>query len=369
MKFQRSLTTLLAAALALGLAACGGPPVKTQAMNEYEAMRIDLYAQTVEERFPELAHEAKAAYRKAEEAHDDDEPELALHYTRIATFKWRTAAAKSRAQDAADATLSAENRVKIAEDELKDATRRKQSAHDALAQAQKIKALEGQMVRDEKAKRLGGVAAKVRDAVGMEAARHAPNELAKAEVSLKAAQDAFASGKLKDADKLTDTANVDADVLIAAVKPKYDAEKRERDLDARLRALLEKTDKGVVPGAKGKIIQRGFVLTLRGTFAPAKAEIAADQTFSVDRVADLAKEFSEFKLAIEGHTDNQGRKDANLTTSQNRAQAVLSYLAAKGVDVSRMSALGKGDTEPVADNRTKAGREQNRRVDVVFLRP
>ena len=56
MKFQRSLTTLLAAALALGLAACGGPPVKTQAMNEYEAMRIDLYAQTVEERFPELAH-------------------------------------------------------------------------------------------------------------------------------------------------------------------------------------------------------------------------------------------------------------------------------------------------------------------------
>jgi len=366
MKIQRSLKSLV---VALALAACGGPPVKTQAMNEYEAMRVDLYAQTVEERFPELSHEAKAAYDKAGEAHDDGEPELALHHTRVATFKWRTAVAKSRAQDAADATLSAENRIKIADDELKDATRRKQSAHDALAQAEKIKALEGQMVRDEKAKRLGGVATKVRDAVGMEATRHAPNELAKAEVSLKAAQEAFASGKLKDADKLTDTANIDADVLLAAVKPKYDAEKRERDLDARLRALLEKTDKGVVPGAKGKIIQRGFVLTLRGTFAPAKTEIAADQTFSIDRVVDLAKEFSEFKVAIEGHTDNQGRKEANLTMSQNRAQAVLSYLAAKGIDVSRLSALGKGDTEPVADNRTKAGREQNRRVDVVFLRP
>ena len=83
----------------------------------------------------------------------------------------------------------------------------------------------------------------------------------------------------------------------------------------------------------------------------------------------MLKEFPEFKLAIEGHTDNQGRKDANLTMSQNRAQAVLSYLAAKGIDASRMSSTGKGDTEPVADNRTREGREQNRRVDIVFVRP
>lgn len=366
---NRTYRLILATLLAAALAACGGPPRKSNDMADYEGMRQDLYAQTVEERFPELSHEAKKNYTRAVEAHEDDEPEQAMHFTRIALYKWRTALAKSRMQDAADSTLAAENRLKIAEDELKDARLRKQAATEALAQAKKIKALEGQMVKDEKAKRLGGVATKVKEAVAMEAARHAPNELAKAEVSLRTAQEAFSTGKLKEADKLTDAASADADILIALVKPKYDAEKRERDLDARLRALLEKTDKGVVPGAKGKIVQRGFVLTLRGTFAPAKAEIAADQTFAVDRAVDLAKEFSEFKLAIEGHTDNQGRKDGNLTMSQNRAQAVLSYMASKGTDVSRMSALGKGDTEPVADNRTKAGREQNRRVEIIFLRP
>lgn len=360
---------LLATLVIFALAACGGPPRKSNDMNDYEGMRQDLYAQTVEERFPELSHEAKKNYAKALEAHDDGEPDQALHFTRLALYKWRTALAKSRMQDAADSTLAAENRAKIAEDELKDAQRRKQSAIEALEQAKKIKALEGQMVKDEKSKRLGAVATKVKEAVAMEAARHAPNELAKAEVSLRAAQESFSAGKLKEADKLTDVASTDADILTTAVKPKYDAEKRERDLDARLRSLLEKTDKGVVPGAKGKIVQRGFVLTLRGTFAAAKTEISADQTFGVDRVSDLAKEYSEFKLAIEGHTDNQGRKDANLMMSQNRAQAVLSYLASKGIDVSRMSALGKGNSEPVADNRTKTGREQNRRVEVIFLRP
>jgi outer membrane protein OmpA-like peptidoglycan-associated protein len=368
MNRKQTQRIVLATLLAAALSACGGPPRKTSDMTDYEGMRQDLYAQTVEERFPELSHEAKKNYAKALEAHEDGEPDQALHFTRIALYKWRAAQAKSKMQDAADSTLAAENRLKIADDELKDALHRKQTAVEALEQAKKIKSLEGQMVRDEKSKRLGAVATKVKEAVAMEAAKYAPNELAKAEASLKVAQETFATGKLKEADKATDAANVDADLLVAAVKPKYDAEKRVRDLDARLRVLLEKTDKGLVPGAKGKIVQRGFVLTLRGTFAPAKSEISPDQTFAIDRVADLAKEFGEFKLAIEGHTDNQGRKDNNLMTSQNRAQAVLSYLAGKGVDVSRMSALGKGDTEPVADNRTKAGREQNRRVDIVFLR-
>ncbi len=363
---RRSLT-MLTLSLAAALAACGGPPVKTQEMGQYESALSDPYAPVVKERFPELAHEAALAYKKAVESLDDGEPDLVLHYTRLANFKWRTAMAKSKMQDAADSTLGAENKLKTAEDELKDAQRRRQTALDALEQAKKIKALEGQMVRDEKAKRIGDVANKIKDAVGMEASRYAPTELAKAEASLKVAETAFNAGKLKDADKLADAANVDADLLIAATKPKFDAEKRVRDLDARLRALLGKA--GTVPGAKGKIVERGFVLTLRGTFAPGKSEISPDQVFSIDRVVDLAKEFSEFKLAIEGHTDNQGRKDANLTTSQERAQAVLSYMAAKGIDASRLSALGKGDTEPVADNRTKDGREQNRRVEVVFVRP
>ncbi len=347
--------------------ACGGPAPKSTEMVDYEQRRADLNSNAVKERFPELTHDANAAFKKAVDAHEDNEPELALHYTRIAAMKWRTADALSQSQDAQDSTVAAENRVKIAEDELKDAQRRKQTAIDSLAQAKQIKELEGKLVKDEKARKVNVVAQKVRDGMAMEATRHAPAELAKAEGSLKLAQEAVTTGKLKEADRLADLANLDADALLIAVKPKFDAEKKERDTDARLRALLEKS--GAIPGAKGKIVQRGFFLTMRGTFEPGKSEIKADQTFAADRVVELAKEFPEFKLAIEGHTDNQGRKDANLTMSQNRAQAVLSYLAAKGIDASRMSSTGKGDTEPVADNRTREGREQNRRVDIVFVRP
>ena len=361
--FSKTTVWLLAG---LTFAACGGPPRKSTEMVEYEAMRADPDAETVKERHPDLAHEATVAYRAAEEALADGEDELVLHHTRIASLKWRTAAELSRAQDAHDSALAAENRSKLAEDELKDAQRRHQAAVDALEQAKRIKALEAQVIRDEKAKKVNAVSQKVQDAMAMDAARHGPAELGKAQASLKVAQDAFNGGKLKEADKLADVADVDANALLALVKPKYEAEKKERDLDARLRALLDKS--GSVPGARGTIVQRGFVLTLRGTFAPGKAEIQADQIFAVDRVVELAKEFGEFKLAIEGHTDNQGRKDANLSTSQNRAQAVLSYLASKGIDASRMSAFGKGDAEPVSDNRTKDGREKNRRVDIVFLR-
>jgi len=364
---MRRLThgVLMCAALA-SAAACGGPPRKSTEMVEYEAMRANTEAETVKERYPDLAREATAAYRSAEEALSEGEAEWVLHHTRVATLKWRSAVELTRAQDAHDSAVAAENRVKIAEDELKDAQRRHQVSVEGLEQARRIKALEAQVIRDEKAKRVNAVSQRMQEAMAYDAARHAPDALAKAQASLQAAQGAFNAGKLKDSDRLAESADADVLAVIAIAKPLFEAEKKERDLDARLRALLEQSAQ--VPGARGSIVQRGFVLTLRGTFAPGQADIAPDQMFAVDRVVELVKAFGEFKVAIEGHTDNQGRKDANMTMSQGRAQAVLSYLASKDVDVSRLSALGKGDAEPVADNRTKEGRERNRRVDVVFLR-
>lgn len=62
-----------------------------------------------------------------------------------------------------------------------------------------------------------------------------------------------------------------------------------------------------------------------------------------------------------GHTDNQGPDELNLDLSERRAQAVLDYLRDKGVK-NRMTAKGYGESEPIADNATKAGRQENRRV-------
>jgi outer membrane protein OmpA-like peptidoglycan-associated protein len=74
-------------------------------------------------------------------------------------------------------------------------------------------------------------------------------------------------------------------------------------------------------------------------------------------------EYKEAKVIIEGHTDNKGADDANMTLSQKRADAVKRYIASKGVSASRMTAIGYGETKPVADNDSEEGRALNRRVD------
>ncbi len=75
------------------------------------------------------------------------------------------------------------------------------------------------------------------------------------------------------------------------------------------------------------------------------------------------QEYMEASVMIEGHTDNQGADDVNLVLSQKRADAVKAYIANKGVNADRMTAIGFGETKPVADNSVNSGRILNRRVD------
>ena len=70
-------------------------------------------------------------------------------------------------------------------------------------------------------------------------------------------------------------------------------------------------------------------------------------------------------MTIEGHTDSTGKHDYNVALSNRRANAVRSYLASKGVASSRIQARGLGPDFPVATNATEAGRQQNRRVEVL----
>ena len=101
------------------------------------------------------------------------------------------------------------------------------------------------------------------------------------------------------------------------------------------------------------------------TFATGQAAItpASDQVLS-DVHAVLAAN-SDWRLRIEGHTDNVGDKAANLKLSSARAAAVAAWLTGKGIDATRLSVAGLGDTQPVADNATEDGRARNRRVVLV----
>lgn len=84
---------------------------------------------------------------------------------------------------------------------------------------------------------------------------------------------------------------------------------------------------------------------------------------NLDEVAQIMKDHPEYKLKINGHTDNVGDPESNMVLSQARATSVMRYLEAQKVEVSRMIATGFGETQPIDSNETAEGRAKNRRVD------
>jgi len=99
------------------------------------------------------------------------------------------------------------------------------------------------------------------------------------------------------------------------------------------------------------------------TFAPGSTELDRDARRIVDRIARVLRGCGDVAMEITGHTDSQGGREMNLDLSEARARAVLEALIAERVLASSLSAAGYGETRPVADNATEAGREANRRIE------
>jgi outer membrane protein OmpA-like peptidoglycan-associated protein len=98
-------------------------------------------------------------------------------------------------------------------------------------------------------------------------------------------------------------------------------------------------------------------------FETGKAVIKKVSYPILNEVAKILKEYSYYNVSIEGHTDDVGKEDFNLKLSQDRARSAMDYLISQGIDQSRMTATGFGESKPVATNKTAAGRSQNRRVE------
>jgi outer membrane protein OmpA-like peptidoglycan-associated protein len=101
-------------------------------------------------------------------------------------------------------------------------------------------------------------------------------------------------------------------------------------------------------------------------FDTGKATLKPESSRELQLVIDVLKADAALKLEIQGHTDNTGAKAANQTLSQQRADAVRDYLVKTGgIAAARLTAVGYGDTKPVAPNTTDDGKAQNRRVQLV----
>jgi len=142
-----------------------------------------------------------------------------------------------------------------------------------------------------------------------------------------------------------------------------DARNREAEA-ARMRASSLEQE---LADLKAKKTDRGLVLTLGDVlFDTGKATLKPGAYATIDRLANALKEDTARKVLIEGHTDSVGSDEFNQTLSENRAQSVQSALMQRGVTSEQISAIGKGESTPVASNDDAGGRQQNRRVELIF---
>jgi OOP family OmpA-OmpF porin len=102
------------------------------------------------------------------------------------------------------------------------------------------------------------------------------------------------------------------------------------------------------------------------TFAFGKAEVESTSFPSLDSLASYLRRAPKAKLVLQGHADEIGTPGANQQLSMERANAILAHLTAAGIDPSRVTVVGYGESRPRASNATDEGRAQNRRVDVIL---
>jgi outer membrane protein OmpA-like peptidoglycan-associated protein len=116
-----------------------------------------------------------------------------------------------------------------------------------------------------------------------------------------------------------------------------------------------------------KATDRGLVVTLGDVlFDTGKSNLKGGAASNLSKLAAFLNKYEDRTVVIEGHTDSMGSEDSNLGLSQRRADSVKSYLVSAGIGSARLDARGKGEGSPVSGNDSPAGRQQNRRVEVII---
>ena len=122
-------------------------------------------------------------------------------------------------------------------------------------------------------------------------------------------------------------------------------------------------------GAKVERVGEGIKITFDSgiLYDVNKATLRSEAKTNLDKMAVILNKYPDTNILIEGHTDATGTDEHNLELSRNRASSVSNYLAGLGVDPSRFTAMGYGESQPIATNDTDAGRQQNRRVELAIM--
>ncbi len=245
---------------------------------------------------------------------------------------------------------SARQTVQFAEDARALSVQRQDQERIAAEKA--AAAAKAKAEAEAKAAAEAAEAKRIADAKAAEAKRKADAELA---ATQKKAAEELAEQQRKAA----------AEVAAQEAARKAEEQKRleaEREKAALRAKLLEQFNR-VLPTtdtARGLVVNMGDVL-----FDVSKSNLRSDAQIALAKLSGIVLNYPQLKLSIEGYTDSTGSEDFNQKLSEARAGAVRDYLVSQGLDASSLTAQGFGESNPVADNKTAKGRQQNRRVEIV----
>jgi outer membrane protein OmpA-like peptidoglycan-associated protein len=143
------------------------------------------------------------------------------------------------------------------------------------------------------------------------------------------------------------------------------AQARAEEALARARELAQR-----VNDLEAELTSRGLVLTLGDVlFDTGQATLLAGAQRAITGLVQFLRDYPERNVLIEGHTDNVGSDATNQALSERRANSVREALIAQGISATRIRTLGLGERYPVSSNDTPAGRQQNRRVEIIISDP
>ena len=323
LKPKTAILTAALGGLLLSCASAGTSPELVDARRAYEQANRSKAVELA----PDEVLNAKQALERAEAAHADDPGSAAeQHYAYIAHRRALEAMSKGEIIDAHTNLQQAEKEyVEVQERMRRQARRDLERARAELAETSR----QLSTVRSELEDRGDTLDERT------EALREKEQELADRKAQLEKATGELASER---------EARLKAEAEAAAAL-----------------ASLEQV-------AKIKEESRGTVITLSGgvLFQSGKSELLPIARQQLQSVADALKLQTDDKtIVVEGHTDSRGSDALNLNLSQARAESVRSFLVQHGVDSSRIQAVGKGESMPIADNATPEGRANNRRVEII----
>ncbi|HTC95252.1 MAG TPA: OmpA family protein [Terriglobales bacterium] len=263
---------------------------------------------------------------------------------------------QKRKQKQALATTAREA-VQMAEDARNISVKRQDEERIAKEQreAQEREAAAKAAQEAEAAKRAEAEAAAAKDAAAraQAEAQAAKDAQARAEAEAAAAKEAQARAQAEQEQKAAQEREQQAQQAAAQ------AEHEKQELRAK---LLDQFNR-VLPtrdSQRGLVVNMGDVL-----FDIGKANLRPAAREALARLSGIVLNYPQLKLAVEGHTDNTGSDEFNQTLSEKRAGSVRDYLVTQGLTADSVTATGLGKTDPIAENTTAAGRQKNRRVEII----